>query len=151
VSSRGIFVAAKKLVCHNYIFFSSLIMIGRITSRLLVALVLLVLGNHDACAFVTPRPVMQLATVKTTPSSPSPSTTTTTQMGMIFKKKEEEDLSFIESRDMTREEMFELNKQTENVMQQELFGMTIFSLIISIPMLYLVWVGFFSKTAEMNL
>jgi hypothetical protein len=36
-------------------------------------------------------------------------------------------------------------------MQQELFGMTIFSLIISIPMLYLVWVGFFSKTAEMNL
>lgn len=78
--------------------------------------------------------------------------TTTTRVGMIFnKKKEEEDLSFIESRDMTREEMFELNKQTENVMQQELVGMTVFSLIISIPMLYLVWVGFFSETAEMNL
>ena len=64
------------------------------------------------------------------------------------KKNDDEDLSFIESRDMTREEMLELNKQNEDIMNAELWGMTIFSLIISIPMLYLVWVGFFSETVE---
>jgi hypothetical protein len=135
------------------------IMISQFTSTLLVAaafVILGVLGNSvgATCAFVTPRPVTQFArTIKTIiTTTPSTSTTTTTQVGMIFnKKKEDEDLSYIESRDMTREEMFELNKQTESVMQQELVGMTVFSLIISIPMLYLVWVGFFSETAEMNL
>ena len=60
-------------------------------------------------------------------------------------------MSYIETRDMTRQEMLELNKQNEDIMNAELIGMTIFSLIISIPMLYLVWVGFFSETAEMNL
>lgn len=70
----------------------------------------------------------------------------------MFRKKEpEEDFSDIEVRDMTREEMARLNEENEKVMNAELWGMTIFSLILSVPMLYLVWVGFFSETAEMNL
>ena len=79
------------------------------------------------------------------------STSSSSSLNLFNKKEEEEDLSFIESRDMTREEMEKFNKASEDVMQAELIGMTIFSLIISIPMLYLVWVGFFSETAEMNL
>jgi hypothetical protein len=59
-----------------------------------------------------------------------------------------EELSYLETRDMTREEMFELNAQNERVMNQELAYMTIFSLIISAPLLYLAWVGFFAETAE---
>jgi len=62
-------------------------------------------------------------------------------------KKEEEDLSYIETRDMTREEMQQLNKKNEDIMNAELIGMTLFSLVISVPMLYLVWVAFFSETA----
>ena len=52
---------------------------------------------------------------------------------------------------MTREEMLRLNDENERVMNAELWGMTFFSLILSLPMFYLVWVGFFSETAEMNL
>ena len=59
-------------------------------------------------------------------------------------KKPEEDLSYIESRDMTREEMLEVNRKNEDVMNQELASMTGFSLIISLPVLYLCWVAFFS-------
>ena len=44
--------------------------------------------------------------------------------------------------------MLDLNKQNEEIMNAEMIGMTAFSLIISIPMLYLVWVGFFSETVE---
>ena len=70
---------------------------------------------------------------------------------MFKKPKEEEDWSDIEVRDMTREEMARLNDENERIMNAELWGMTIFSLILSVPMLYLVWVGFFSETSEMNL
>lgn len=66
----------------------------------------------------------------------------------IFNKKEDEDLSFIETRDMSRSEMEALNAENERVMNYELWGMTVFSLVLSVPMLYLVWVGFFSETAE---
>jgi hypothetical protein len=59
-----------------------------------------------------------------------------------------EELSYLETRDMTREEMLQLNAENERVMNQELAGMTIFSLIISLPLLYLAWVGFFAETAE---
>lgn len=62
----------------------------------------------------------------------------------IFGKKETEDLSFIESRDMTREEMLELNQKNEDIMNMELAAMTGFSLVISLPVLYLCWVAFFS-------
>lgn len=41
-------------------------------------------------------------------------------------KKEEEDLSFIESRDMTRQEMEAYNQRSEKMMNAELWGMTIF-------------------------
>lgn len=61
------------------------------------------------------------------------------------RKKQEEDLSFIESRDMTREEMLELNRQNEDIMNAELGAMTGFSLVLSLPILYLCWVAFFSE------
>jgi hypothetical protein len=78
-----------------------------------------------------------------------PSIASTTSLYVFGKKKKpKEDLSYIESRDMTREEMFELNKQNEDIMNAELLGMTIFSLVISLPLLYLAWVGFFSETSE---
>ena len=70
---------------------------------------------------------------------------------MFRKPKPKEDLSDIEVRDMTREEMAALNEENERVMNAELWGMTIFSLILSLPMFYLVWVGFFSETSEMNI
>lgn len=74
--------------------------------------------------------------------------TTTTALSVFGKKKKKEDLSFIETRDMTREEMKQLNAENEKVMNAELVGMTVFSLIISLPLLYLAWVGLFSETAE---
>jgi hypothetical protein len=67
-------------------------------------------------------------------------------LGVFGKKKEPvEDLSFIESRDMTREEMIELNQKNEDIMNMELQMMTGFSLVISLPILYLCWVAFFSE------
>eukprot|EP00428_Durinskia_dybowskii_P002035 CAMPEP_0170292248 /NCGR_PEP_ID=MMETSP0116_2-20130129/46221_1 /TAXON_ID=400756 /ORGANISM="Durinskia baltica, Strain CSIRO CS-38" /LENGTH=90 /DNA_ID=CAMNT_0010543745 /DNA_START=66 /DNA_END=338 /DNA_ORIENTATION=- len=59
-------------------------------------------------------------------------------------KKVKEDLSFIETRDMTRSEMEELNRKNEEIMNMELSMMTGFSLVISLPILYLCWVAFFS-------
>mmetsp|Transcript_18395 Transcript_18395/g.28670 ORF Transcript_18395/g.28670 Transcript_18395/m.28670 type:complete len:104 (-) Transcript_18395:323-634(-) len=60
-------------------------------------------------------------------------------------KKSNEDLSYIESRDMTREEMLELNAKNEEIMNMELNMMTGFSLVLSLPILYLCWVAFFSE------
>lgn len=75
----------------------------------------------------------------------SPSTATRSMALDAFgKKKEVEDLSYIESRDMTREEMLELNKKNEDIMNMELTAMTGFSLVLSLPILYLCWVAFFS-------
>lgn len=62
----------------------------------------------------------------------------------VFGKKPVEDLSDIESRDMTREEMLELNKRNEEVMNRELQAMTGISVLFSFPILYLCWVAFFS-------
>ena len=61
----------------------------------------------------------------------------------LFAKKKF-DLSEIETRDMTREEMLELNAKNEEIMNMELSMMTGFSLVISLPILYLCWVAFFS-------
>jgi hypothetical protein len=66
------------------------------------------------------------------------------QLNAKAKKGPEEDLSYIETRQMTREEMLELNKKNEEVMNAELGLMTGFSLLISLPILYLCWVAFFS-------
>lgn len=71
---------------------------------------------------------------------------TQTALSVFGKKKEpEEDLSYIESRDMTREEMLELNRRNEEVMNRELGAMTGISVLFSIPILYLCWVAFFSE------
>mmetsp|Transcript_21849 Transcript_21849/g.28257 ORF Transcript_21849/g.28257 Transcript_21849/m.28257 type:complete len:118 (-) Transcript_21849:371-724(-) len=101
----------------------------------------------SASAFVSVTPRSNAALITSAPASSS------TTAAFVFgkKPKAEEDFSDIETRDMTREEMLQYNKATEDVMNGELIGMTIFSLVISVPMLYLVWVGFFSETAEMNL
>jgi hypothetical protein len=65
----------------------------------------------------------------------------------IFNKKKQEDFSDIESRDMTRAEMLALNEENEKIMNAELWGMTGFSLVVSLPIFYLVWVAFFADTA----
>jgi disulfide bond formation protein DsbB len=65
----------------------------------------------------------------------------------IFNKKKQEDFSDIESRDMTRAEMLALNDENEKIMNAELWGMTGFSLVVSLPIFYLVWVAFFADTA----
>ena len=62
----------------------------------------------------------------------------------VFGKKKQEDLSDIESRDLTREEMLQINAKNEEVMNMELQMMTGFSLVLSLPILYLCWVAFFS-------
>lgn len=59
-------------------------------------------------------------------------------------KNDDTDLSSIETRDLTREEMLEINKQNEEIMNMELQMMTIFSLVLSLPILYLCWVAFYS-------
>jgi hypothetical protein len=114
----------------------------------LVQLLLVVLwAASSSHAFLTPRPVFKVVAAKTVTgdlSSPSPSASA---LNFFKKKKEEEDLSFIETRDMTREEMQALNQKNEEIMNAELIGMTLFSLVLSVPMLYLVWVGFFAETA----
>lgn len=67
-----------------------------------------------------------------------------TALSVFGKKAEEEDLSYIETRDLTREEMLEINKRNEEVMNRELQAMTGISVLFSIPILYLCWVAFFS-------
>lgn len=61
-----------------------------------------------------------------------------------FGKKPKEDLSYIESRDMTRAEMEDLNKQNTEIMNMELQMMTVASVVISLPIFYLCWVAFYS-------
>ena len=83
--------------------------------------------------------------------SPAPVTTastwnqySTTAAFVFGKKAPKEDLSDIETRDMTRAEMEDLNRKNEEIMNMELSMMTGFSLVISLPILYLCWVAFFS-------
>ncbi|VEU37927.1 unnamed protein product [Pseudo-nitzschia multistriata] len=104
------------------------------TSTLLLALLVVVATlTHSADAFST----VQKQTVPA-------STIRSTALNVFGKKKEEEDLSYIESRDMTREEMLALNAKNEEIMNMELTAMTGFSLVLSLPILYLCWVAFFS-------
>eukprot|EP00543_Licmophora_paradoxa_P003503 CAMPEP_0202451494 /NCGR_PEP_ID=MMETSP1360-20130828/9916_1 /ASSEMBLY_ACC=CAM_ASM_000848 /TAXON_ID=515479 /ORGANISM="Licmophora paradoxa, Strain CCMP2313" /LENGTH=109 /DNA_ID=CAMNT_0049070077 /DNA_START=125 /DNA_END=454 /DNA_ORIENTATION=- len=90
-----------------------------------------------AQAFVTPGQQNAVSVSQRTPIA------TSKTAAFIFGKKNE-DLSDIESRDMTREEMVELNKKNEDIMNMELQAMTGFSLVLSLPILYLCWVAFFS-------
>ena len=100
------------------------------TSRTFASVVSLLLVLCTASAFAPVKNVV-------TPQSQISSTP-------LFAKKPVEDLSYIESRDMTRQEMLDLNKKNEEIMNMELQMMTGFSLVISLPILYLCWVAFFS-------
>jgi|Transcript_9499 hypothetical protein len=71
--------------------------------------------------------------------------TTSNTASFLAKKKQNVDFSDIETRDMTKAEMLELNSQNEDIMNMELQMMTVFSLVISLPILYLCWVAFFSE------
>ena len=83
-------------------------------------------------AFCAPRPVLSTVTTQNTNSA-------------IFAfGKKKEDLSFMETRDMTRDEMLDLNQKNEEIMNMELQMKTGFSAVISVPILYLCWVAFFS-------
>ena len=96
-----------------------------------VALLVVVL-TASASAFAPPRPDV------------ARTATSSTAMGVFGKKEPKEDLSFIETRDLTREEMLEINAKNEEIMNMELSMMTGFSLVLSLPILYLCWVAFFS-------
>ena len=97
----------------------------RIASTLLLVVAVILLAATDAFA---PRAAL--------------TTRVSTTQAALAKKKE--DLSYLETRDMTKEEMLELNKKNEDIMNMELTMMTAFSLVISLPILYLCWVAFFS-------
>merc|ERR1712087_976705 len=98
------------------------------------------MGNGSN-AFVTPSSNAPIALLNTQRYS-SPYAKSASVLGA---RKPQMDLSDIESRDLTREEMLEINKQNEEIMNMELSMMTGFSLIISLPLFYLVWVAFFSE------
>jgi selenocysteine-specific elongation factor len=102
--------------------------------------VLFILDSTDAFTSSS-RPTTTAKKVTTT----IPSTDITTALYQFGKKKKTvEDLSFIETRDLTREEMLNINKRNEEVMNRELQAMTGISVLFSIPILYLCWVAFFS-------
>jgi hypothetical protein len=121
-----------------------------------VSLVLMLMASSPSMAFspiFSPSSMQRSVDALVRRTDLAPVATTTTELSMIFNKKkkpedDDDDLSFIETRDMTRDEMTRYNQQFENTVNQELIGMTIFSLIISLPLLYLAWVGFFADTAE---
>jgi hypothetical protein len=78
------------------------------------------------------------------PTHSAVSTCRATTAAFVFGKKKVEDLSDIEVRDMTRQEMLDLNAKNEDIMNMELSVMTGFSVVVSLPILYLCWVAFFS-------
>lgn len=104
---------------------------------LISACVVLAVTIASTNAFTTSGSTVNTRAAPTRVFTPDP-------VNVFGKKKKEEDLSFIESRDMTREEMMELNAKNEDIMNMELQAMTGFSLILSLPILYLCWVAFFS-------
>jgi hypothetical protein len=120
---------------------SSTMMYRRSNSLVFMTLaVLFILDSTDAFTSSS-RPATTAKKVTTT----IPSTDTTTTLYQFGKKKKTvEDLSFIETRDLTREEMLNINKRNEEVMNRELQAMTGISVLFSIPILYLCWVAFFS-------
>jgi selenocysteine-specific elongation factor len=67
-----------------------------------------------------------------------------TSFARLNAKKQKIDLSDYETRDLTREEMLDINKQNEEIMNMELQMMTIFSVVLSLPIFYLCWVAFYS-------
>ena len=129
---------------------------GSSSIKLLLALLTFILATSVTTAFQAPL-VVHSPHLVTTPSWHTTIRSSTTSLNVFGgknkknpknKKLTAEELSYLETRDMTRDEMKALNKQNEDIMNAELAGMTIFSLVISLPLLYLAWVGFFADTAE---
>uniref|UniRef100_A0A6U0S2U7 ER membrane protein complex subunit 3 n=1 Tax=Eucampia antarctica TaxID=49252 RepID=A0A6U0S2U7_9STRA len=108
----------------------------------LVVITIFNLCNNRAFGFVNPSSSIGVVVHPSVAFAPI-ILKSSTELG-IFNKKQEVDLSDIESRDMTREEMLELNKQNEEIMNMELSAMTGFSFVLSLPIFYLCWVAFFS-------
>ena len=110
-------------------------MIGRNTiSSIILAICVCIAALSGSTDAFTPSSIQS----RTTASS------TTTSLNQFGKKKPQEDLSSIESRDLTREEMLAINKRNEEVMNNELQAMTGVSVLFSLPILYLCYVAFFS-------
>jgi selenocysteine-specific elongation factor len=108
------------------------------TRTFLSAFLMLALMMASANGFTTSNNIASARIALTRVFTPAP-------VNVFGKKKsQDDDLSSIESRDMTREEMMELNAKNEDIMNMELQAMTGFSLILSLPILYLCWVAFFS-------
>jgi hypothetical protein len=114
----------------------------------------LILGGSDAFTAQSIQsraaPATAAATANRRDGSTTTTTTTTTTSLIVLhqfgkKKAPAEDLSFIETRDLTREEMLNINKRNEEVMNREFQAMTGISVLFSIPILYLCWVAFFSE------
>ena len=96
-------------------------------------------------AVLAPSATMGFAPQTSIVSKVSSSTTTSSSLFVFGKKKDDDfDISSIETRDMTRAEMQEYNRRSEEIMNNEMNAMTAFSLVISLPILYLCWVAFFS-------
>ena len=96
------------------------------------------------CVFVAVLSGSTDAFTPTSIQSRAASSSSTTSLNQFGKKKPQEDLSSIESRDLTREEMLAINKRNEEVMNNELQAMTGVSVLFSLPILYLCYVAFFS-------
>lgn len=88
---------------------------------------------------------LQLANAFTQPALVAKNSMKISPNTVIEAKKNKIDLSDIESRDLTREEMLDINAQNEEIMNMELQMMTVFSLVLSLPILYLCWVAFYSE------
>lgn len=104
------------------------------TVRLLLTVLTLI---HGCSAFTHPA-------VKHSLSKPTAVPTRGATFIGAKKKNDDYDFSDIETRDMTKEEMLAVNAQNEKTMNMELTVMTGFSVLISVPILYLCWVAFYS-------
>jgi selenocysteine-specific elongation factor len=120
-----------------------------IISPALLAICIAVLSLGASDAFTT-QSIQSRAAIANTANNNNgcfDGTMSTTALSVIGKKKNgpKEDLSYLEVRDLTRDEMLEINKRNEEVMNRELQAMTGISVLFSIPILYLCWVAFFSE------
>lgn len=115
-----------------------------IFSPALFAIFIAVLSSLDTAAAFTTQSIQSRATYIT--ANGFEGATSSTALSVIGKKKApKEDLSYLEVRDLTREEMLKINQRNEEVMNRELQAMTGISVLFSIPILYLCWVAFFSE------
>jgi hypothetical protein len=116
----------------------------KIISPALLAIFIAVFSLGGSNAFTT-QAIQSRASYSTNNSLDGTSTSSTTLSAVGKKKAPKEDLSYLEVRDLTREEMLKINQRNEEVMNRELQAMTGISVLFSIPILYLCWVAFFSE------